>query len=138
MYKIGIVASPLCTLCNLEPETITHLLWECPEVQKLLDSFDILLEALVIPFAINKTSFLLGLKHESFLPSNRVDNEIIIILKQYIYKTRCLGNTLSLNALINIIKDNYVVQKFIAYSKGNHAKNCFEEEWKKWESIIKL
>ena len=58
LFKIRIVISPLCVLCNSERETIIHLLWECQEVQKLLQSLDILLEALLIPFSVNKQTFI--------------------------------------------------------------------------------
>ena len=54
LCKIGLTNNPLCVLCFLERETIIHILWECKEVQNFLSIFDNLVNALAIPFSINK------------------------------------------------------------------------------------
>ena len=137
LFKAHLAITPLCTLCNSETETVIHILWECQEVQRLLNSFEILLDALIIPFHFNNESFLFG-----FLTPNvrisKVDNEILIIIKHYIYKIRCFQNSLNINALINTIKDYYCVQKYIATSKGDTAREKFLNDWKKWEKIVAL
>ena len=51
---------------------------------------------------------------------------------------RCLHNSLSINALINIIKDNFKIQKYIANSKGENAKRKFDDEWNKWDRLVML
>ena len=35
LHKFGFVESPLCSLCNREPESILHLFCNCQETQKL-------------------------------------------------------------------------------------------------------
>ena len=137
MFKANIVSSPLCTFCNSESETITHIFWDCQKVQDLLQSLEILLDALLIPFTINKHSFIFG------LPSvrnvyNKVDNEISIIIKHYIYKTRCLNTTLNLKALINSIRENHNVKKYTATGKGEASLEYFNKGWEKWKRVLLL
>ena len=61
LFKAGLVTSSFCNLCNSERETITHLLWECREVQNLLQALETLTDSLFIPFSVSKQSFLLKL-----------------------------------------------------------------------------
>ena len=83
LFKVNLVDSPLCTFCNAERETLIHTIWECREVQQLLQSLENLLDSLFIAFHYNKQSFIFGLA--TCTPLNRVDNEIIMLIKQYIY-----------------------------------------------------
>ncbi|PJE77669.1 hypothetical protein CI610_03402 [invertebrate metagenome] len=136
LFKTRMVPSPLCTLCNSEIETIIHILWECQEVQNLLLSFETLLDTLLIPFGFNKESFLFGLLTQNV--NGKIDNEILIVIKQYIYKMRCLHKSLNLNALINTIQDYFNIQRCVAYSKGGMYKERFRNEWLKWEKLIRL
>ena len=135
LFKTRSVISPLCTLCNSERETITHILWECQEVQKLLLSFEILLDSLTIPFTFNKDSFLFGFLRQREGYRN-TDNEILLIIKQYIYRIRCQHNSLSLHALLNAIRDNYSVQLCIANSKGEDFREKLEAKWGKWSRLF--
>lgn len=135
LFKINLIPSSLCTFCNLENESMIHSLWECNEIQTLLQQFESLLDVLFIPFAYNKETFLFGIVEQK---CSKVDNEILIIIKQYMYKTRCLYQSLSINALINNIKDNYNVQKYnISYQSENKIK-MFEMEWRKWKPLLDL
>ena len=134
LFKSGLVITPRCTFCNKENETIIHCLWECTEVQKFLNSFHTLLNFLSIHFLLNKVSFLFG----ENLEFTRVDNEIIILIKFYIYKSRCLSKALNVNGLINHLKDYHIIQKQVSLSKDVSFKNKFEDEWKKWENLISL
>ena len=137
LFKANIVPSPLCVLCNAERETIIHSIWECQEVQKLLQSFEFHLEALPIPFVITKAIFIFGNLDKSNI-YYRVDNEIIIIIKQYIYKTRFLHNSLHISALINTIRDNYTTQRYISRGKGHVTLERFDKDWTKWKRLIVL
>ncbi|XP_033760095.1 uncharacterized protein LOC117342175 [Pecten maximus] len=137
LFKARLAITPRCILCNAETETIIHALWECQEVQTLLVGFTILLDALLIPFAFNKQSFIFGLLSPNSI-SYKADNEILLLIKQYIYSMRCLHKSLNINSLISTIKDYYNLQKYIAYSQGERVREKFEKEWKKWEKISNL
>ncbi|XP_069109859.1 uncharacterized protein [Argopecten irradians] len=121
LFKSHLVISPLCTLCNSENETIQHVLWECGEVKNLLKSLRILLDALSIPFSFNKQSFIFGLISEN-LNNCKAENEILLIIKEYIYKMRCFHKSLTINGLICAVKQFYNLQKYIANGKGDLEK----------------
>lgn len=137
LFKVGLATSPLCSFCNAERETIVHVIWDCREVQQLLQSLEILLDSLLIPFQFNKTSYMFGFWSHNNI-NNRIDNEIILIIKQYIYNTRCYHKALNINALINLIRDHYKVQKYIATRNGERAKENFTADWEKWKPLIDL
>ena len=72
------------------------------------------------------------------LINNTIDNKILLIAKQYIYRTRCLEKTLSINALTNSIKEQYNIEKYISNGKGETYKQNFENEWKKWNKLLEI
>lgn len=136
LCKFGIVNSPMCTLCNSERETIIHLMWECQEVQDLIQNFESLISALYIPFAVNKYSFIFGLINNNI--NSDVDNVIILLMKQYIYRARCLSQSLSINSLVQNIKEYYNLQKYIANGQSEYLKGQFLITWRKWIKLIQL
>lgn len=73
--------------------------------------FKILIDFFLIPFRFNTTWSRNNI-------NNAIDNEIIFIMKQYIYNARCQQKSLHINALVNIIRDNYNVQKHIGTRNG--------------------
>ena len=68
----------------------------------------------------------------------RVDNEISVIIKQYIYRMRCFSKSLSISALLNVIKDFYTTQKQVMNSKDNLQQEKFSNDWRKWKSLVDL
>ena len=134
MYKIGIVNSPYCNRCNTDVETIEHALWECDLVQNFLNEFCGLLDSLYIPFLFNKETFIFGLFNNLSGIFNSVDNLILLLIKQYIYKTRCLQQSLSTHCLKLIIKDHYNILNYIN-SKDEKCKQTFQNKWNKWKSL---
>ena len=137
LFKAGIVATPQCTFCNNDRETITHIMWDCIEVQKLLKEVANLLEVLYIPFSFDKYSFIFS-KIETANSNNRLDNEITMIIKQYIYRMRCFNKSLNINAVIKSIIDFYDTQKQIINCKDEPTKESFVNEWLKWKNLLEL
>ncbi len=95
--------SDRCSFCEIETETISHLLYDCLHIkifwyrakkwasEKLGNQFN--------P-NISKTDFLLGSSGD-----NRLLNLICLVAKQYIYSCRCLGNFPNLAQYINKLRD---------------------------------
>ena len=103
----------------------------------LFSNFEVLLESLNLPFTFNKESLLFGLlKHDSIY--DICDNEILLIIKQYIYRVRCQHKSLSLYGLINTIKDTYYVQVCIANKKGDFYREQLDVRWGKWEGLFQF
>lgn len=138
LFRAGLVPSPYCPLCKTEIETIQHALWECDMVQNFLNNFTQLLDSITIPFAYNKESFIFGKFNNPKGFHNMIDNQILLIIKYYIYKSRCQEQLLSLNALVRTIKESYNIHKFIANSKDEAYVQRFHSEWRKWNSLLDL
>jgi len=67
-----------------------------------------------------------------------VDNLILLIIKHYIYSTRCYQKPLTIKGLVNSIKDNYDGLKHTANSKGDTYRINFEKRWLKWQRILEF
>ena len=58
-------------------------------------------------------------------------NILIVILKQYIYATKCHGNkTLDFNEFMSKVSHRYLLDKHIAYK--NQRIKQFYKKWGKW------
>jgi hypothetical protein len=38
LHRFGIKDSPACQMCGEDPQTVVHLLWHCPEVNRIKDN----------------------------------------------------------------------------------------------------
>lgn len=138
LFKVKLVNTPFCNFCHSERETIIHIFWECEETQNFLERLDSFLEALFIPFTFNKQTLLFGNINTNKNPAFKTDNQIILLIKQYIYRTRCLNKSLNIHSLLYSILDHYKVQKFINNKKNQTARTKFSNEWKKWQKLIQI
>lgn len=57
MFEIGKVDSKLCNFCQNEVETIRHLMFNCPAVQKLLINFINLYQTKNIDIELKKLNY---------------------------------------------------------------------------------
>jgi len=135
LFKAAIVDSPYCNLCKTEIETIEHVIWQCDKVQDFLRNFKSLTNSLHIPFVFNKEYFMFGIYDEHVLTAS-VDNIIIIVIKYYVYKTRCFQKPLAISALINAIKETYNVDTHSNSNKDSITMNNFLKKWRKWQPLI--
>ena len=117
----------LCTFCNEHEETITHLLFQCEIVSKVLEDVHNLFDE-IVPF-VN----IVPLRLEQIISnivndaSINVINFLVLVTKYYIYKCRCYGNTLNIADLKREILKLRNMEKYDAVKKGKLAKHL-----KKW------
>ena len=115
-----------------ERETVTHMLITCEVVKKAiwlplikwLDYFCYIqmnLDVYEIIFNNYKDSF------------STLVNSIIVLTKQYIYATRCLGNKLSFTQLTVKIHDLREIEKMIAKRNGNMVKHT--AKWNMYDML---
>lgn len=134
LFRLGITESPYCSLCNDEIETIEHAFWDCYKIQEFYNTLEYFIDALLIPFRFNKETLLFGFHNR--VTNSEIDNEIVLMIKWYIYKSRCLNTPLSITAFINHIKDQYTIQKFNIQISDNILKVKFDRKWVKWQSLL--
>ena len=101
----------LCSFCNSETETIYHLLWGCTITQELWrEVFQWLREKTQVDIIFTSKEILFGIENNMFL----MHDAIFIFVKQYIYAARCRNSLPNINEIMNIIKYNVQVEKYIA------------------------
>ena len=126
LHKIGLIDSNTCTFCKSEPETITHLMWDCISTQSLIIQFTQHCERNNKTITVDKLTFLFGL----FSSESVAENNILTVLKQYLYRMRCLKNMPSLNALLFDLSRLLLATDLI-YRKNNKY-NSFLHLWGEW------
>ena len=114
----------LCSFCEMHKETLIHLFCECKDVQRLWEC---------IPGVIP------GVKHVELLLHNEakifnkivtspghVYNFIAIVLKQYVYRQRCLKGKLSVTEFTCYVRSIKNSEKYYA-SKSNMLEKASPE-----------
>ena len=133
LYKVGLTDSSQCSFCKSHTETILHILWECDKVQILLNNLKRITELKDIPFlTLDREIFLFGVVDQKDSLTN-VNNIILLIIKAYIYRMRCLNKNLSIVSLLKDIKYNFMIQKYISKQKDN---NQMFDHWVCWDSLL--
>ena len=122
-WDVGI--SPLCSFCQLAPETTVHLLYSCEKVQHmwvmlvrwckyfLKETIDFDLSTVILNNYIGK--------HKALV------NTFIITLKQYIYSQKCMQESINFNQYIAKVSEWYQIEKIIAYR--NNKVTYFDKKW---------
>ena len=125
LHKIKIIESPLCTSCD-EPvdETITHMLWSCPETKCFLQKIKTLLHTRNIQFNLIEELYIFNIGKQY----NTATLILILEIKYYIFSSKRLNTPLSMNAFKNKVSWAFKTYEHIA-RKNNRLDN-FDREWK--------
>ena len=125
MHDINYRQDSLCTFCNIEEETILHLFWQCDIVNQFIENFS--------RWLFLKTNYFINfnVKMIIFGTNTRYHykplNNIIIILKYFIYKCKMQNVSLNLDNLILELKSQIKIERSVALSKNVFEK--FEKDW---------
>ena len=125
LCKMRILNSNLCTFCKSEPETIKHLLWDCPWSRDYLNAFQTRMQALNIDFdigfnplnAYGREIFFFGDETQG---NTQIVNYLADQAKRYIWISRCNDKKPSLAAGMNSLKNAIRIDKSLARVKKNH------------------
>ena len=132
LKKWGIVESDRCTFCELERETLKHLLFECKYVQSLWTQLVEFLQQ-------NYCNQILNLSISTVIFNKMVDikghvvNFVCLIAKQYVYRKRCQKDIPSFVELKRMILSIQNVEKYIAVKN-----NKLSTHLKKWGNPVDL
>ena len=132
LCKWGIKDSENCYFCKQEPETIVHLLILCPVVQEIWLRFK---QFVSEEFG----NIIVELSPKNIMTNRVVKNKrdvinfMCLIVKQYIYSSRCLQKDLHFSAIKAKIKSVENVEKYIAIK--NSKVRIHEKKWKKIDNI---
>ena len=137
LHAWGITDSPNCYYCNQQEETLMHLLYRCPTVKLFWEK---ILEQIVSTYV--QSQFEINFTETNVIfnnivsKRNHIGNFICLLGKQYIYRQRCLKNSLDHVAFKNYINQIQCIEKFIAIS--NNKVNQHSKKWQKGQSNMDL
>ena len=127
LYKMKLVDSLRCSFCELEKETVIHLLWECHVSKNVwLAVQDWMLKKKSVPndFKFDLKTIILGYSN------NVCINNIIMIVKYYIYRNKCLNLIpTGISAIVNI--HNYIAKEHAAALYSDKIRK-YELKWNKF------
>ena len=122
---MGKSPTSMCNACKTYPESIVHSLWECEKVQTLITNLRQLIIRNDIHLDFTRTSFIFG--RQTNKETERLDNRILLTIKQFIYRVRCLETTLSLRGLINYVQYELKAEKKILQNVNKPNINVLNE-----------
>lgn len=119
----------LCTFCNLEVETYTHLFYHCEIIFPLWDNLIHILRQRyqISDLELSVKNIIFNLVHHK---ENHIYNFIILIFKKLIYKCRCLGTIPSLFQLFHEVEQVYKIEEYLA-----RCKNKWNHHVCKWRPL---
>lgn len=117
LVKAGLCDSELCFFCNGEKETLTHVFYYCTHVSELWRDVFNWLAGFGIPRIFSKKVVLMN------VTTDRLLDKIILLVKYYIYVTKCKKLQLSFSGAVKYIKIFYNIERSIAICKGKLAKH---------------
>ena len=129
LKRWGILDNDDCEFCKREKETYTHLFCECEYVTELWGR--------VKDFIQGCTANDVDISNENIIMSKitskvgTVENLICIVVKQYIYRQRCLKKALNGHELVSILYRIKSYEKFYAIKNNKRATFC-----KKWNCTM--
>ena len=103
-----------CTFCNEDAETITHLLWACAQVKRIIDIFYELCRNAGLIVERDCVSFLFCDKGKN---TKNIMNFVNVFIKQYIYRCRCQGVKPKANLCMYELKKHQEIEYVIAKKK---------------------
>ena len=136
LCKIKLAENNLCTFCQNEVETISHLFWYCEHVQlfwkyllKLLKNDchhaqNMKLDLQLVIFGTSPTIY-----------TDDVFDLILLLAKFFIYKCKVLKTTLNFKHFQKYLQDRYLIEKIISYNRCEHEK--FLRKWMLYHDIVK-
>ena len=124
LYEWKLKDTNLCSFCENQEETIYHLLWGCTMVQTLWKAvFDWLADKTSSNINFTSKEILLGIDESNLV----FYNAVFILVKQYIYSSRCKNTPLNFYMLLNNIKFYIQTEKYIAVK--NNKLNYHNKKW---------
>ena len=127
LIHLQISQTNLCSQCNLEKETVSHLFWYCLETKRLIkECFDyIRIQGIKDnDYTINLKNVFLSTISEN--PYSHV-NTLITIIKQKIYAHKCIKQKLRTTNVISEYEFIHQMERKRAIETGNH-KN-YNRRW---------
>lgn len=131
LFKMGLVESEQCYLCNHYKETLIHLYWECPHSQRLWERLKLYIyEESGLVIRLEKCILLLGINPAN--PEEKLPLILILlsnIVKKYIHNSHCKKKFIHVEGLMSYIYHVKNMEENIARRQGENAFAKFHKKW---------
>ena len=121
--------SPLCSFCNVNFETTIHIFVLCAQVKKLWASLGRWL-IYMSQIEVNSTPDIIIYNNYKDVHQGMI-NAIILIVKQYVYATKCEKEELNFRNMLSKIYECERIESRIAKKNNKYSKH-----YQKWFIII--
>ena len=126
LEKWGLLTHPNCSNCLLEPESISHLLYECREIKELWVN---VLEYIQARFQVEIQVTIYNIVFNTIVnPKKHVANFLCLVTKQFIYAQRCLKRPIHYYILKAQFQKIESIEKYIAIK--NRKLHLHNRKWK--------
>ena len=129
LHNLKYTQSPNCNFCR-EEETISHMLWKCPESQSLINSFIRWTMNYNIHITFIEELFIFNIGNTY----SAVEFQILMIIKHYIYTAKRLNQPLSLVALQKKLQYFNMLEHYT--TTKNNCLGKFEKRWSKYKDLL--
>ena len=116
LHKWNIRINDLCYYCNQETETLVHLMCKCDVINILWRDFS--------RYAYDRFEIEINIEPRNIILNKVVQtgyqvlNFMCLIIKQFIYRQRCLGKELNFDQALRQIKYVESIERYIATKNG--------------------
>ena len=128
LYQWKKVDSPNCTFCLKYPESYTHLFCECEMVKPLWKQIYLFHKEITGDEPVIDLSNINIMLNRIVVKRSDVCNLLCLIIKQYVYKQRCLNFKLSEHEVRQIFRKYKNIELYIAQKNNNLVKH--KRKWK--------
>ena len=118
MYRWKLREDNLCSFCGSCKETIEHVMWKCDKVFPIWCQISEWFRERYAQKAIDISCISSIIFLQPGIKMGHVNNLLVLITKQYIYKCRCQQKMLNLAELKSEIKLFEATEKYIAKKNG--------------------
>lgn len=124
----------LCSFCKNHVENYTHLFYECSQIRPIWEKFHELFDVPLNPLIeIDIYNVMFNCIHPTL---GSVFNFIVLIIKQYIYRSWCIGNIPRIVQIKNEVESVYKVEESLAFQ--THKYNSHVRKWKPIKPYLSL
>ena len=119
LYRYNITQNNRCTFCEIDRESIKHLFFECPHSQILWRYVEDRYKCTLTYSMIVTNSAIINPKHPL--------NTVILIVKYYIYSTKCKQQRVSVTGCKNFIVNYINIEESLA--KDTNKLDLHKNKW---------
>lgn len=131
LTKMKIKDSELCTFCQQETESLTHLFWNCRLTQSFWNEFRAFMNLKNVNMIHNWQDKDIIFGSDNY---DLVLNQLILRAKYFIYQKKLDENIPIFDSFKPCIKNLFQVEKYNAVKNGKIAK--FEKSWSPYKTLI--